>query len=442
MSVASNPSEFKSAFEQFQSFLDPREIDSLQPFGPATVYTPYIVVWLMVYQRLHANATLQSAVSELLGWEKAPIDHKRFREGTLSPSTAAYSAGRKRLSLEAADQIANRIYDTLMAATAPSFRDYRVFILDGSTVSRTPTAELLAAFPPATNQHGSSAWPILHLLVAHELASGCAITPEIGAKYGPEAVGEVTLAKRLIERLPGKSLLIADRNFGTFDFAFSARQKGLATLTRLTERRFRAMQRLAKPDGKGRWQLDWKPSRAMLRKHPDLPADALLKIWIYEVQVKPDLSLWMMSCLEAEGAELAELYQKRQDVETDIRNVKVILKTESIRGKSVAMVKKELAMAMVAYNLVVQVRRLAAQKAKVEPRRISFTGTWDLVRVILLRGGDWTAEQWQARFGKVLRAAARRKIPNRPGRSYERSVIPRGRKHPNRKKNAKPKITK
>ena len=36
------------------------------------------------------------------------------------------------------------------------------------------------------------------------------MTPEIGAKYGPEAVGEVTLAKRLIERLPGKSLLLGE----------------------------------------------------------------------------------------------------------------------------------------------------------------------------------------------------------------------------------------
>jgi hypothetical protein len=56
------------------------------------------------------------------------------------------------------------------------------------------------------------------LVLAHELASGAALRPEVGAMYGPAADSEVALAVRLIPRIPAKSVLMADRNFGVFGF--------------------------------------------------------------------------------------------------------------------------------------------------------------------------------------------------------------------------------
>ena len=63
---------------------------------------------------------------------------------------------------------------------------------------------------------------IVHWVVAHELASGCAVRPETGPMYGPGAVGELALATRLLPRLPAHSVLLADRNFGVFAFAYAA----------------------------------------------------------------------------------------------------------------------------------------------------------------------------------------------------------------------------
>ncbi len=57
-----------------------------------------------------------------------------------------------------------------------------------------PTDELSKAFPPATNQHGETVWPVLLMLVAHELQSGCALIPEIGAMYGEKNTSEAKLA--------------------------------------------------------------------------------------------------------------------------------------------------------------------------------------------------------------------------------------------------------
>ncbi len=67
---------------------------------------------------------------------------------------------------------------------------------------------------------------------------------------------------------------------------------------------------------------------------------------------------------------------------------------EILRGQSAATIGKELAMGMMAYNLVVQVRRLAAKRIPIEPRRLSFTGVWSLVKAILLSPHAWTQEDY------------------------------------------------
>ena len=109
-----------------------------------------------------------------------------------------------------------------------------------------------------------------------------------------------------------------------------------------------------------------------------------------------------------------------------------------MRGRSVEMVRKELSAGLVAYNLVVQVRRLAAARAGVKPRRLSFAGVWSLVKVVLLSVNEWSLPQWLEKFEWVLRGAAQRKVPDRPGRSYPRTVIRRARKFPSRPRLTEP----
>jgi hypothetical protein len=429
---ASNPAELADAIRQFCGLLDPDAINARQPMGPATVYSPWVVVWLLVYQRLHANATLAEAVAELLRSAHLLPPNRRIAEGTLSANTGAYSQARKRLRPEIPDALADRVFDTLVAATPPSFGNRRVMIFDGTTITLRPTAELREAFPPATNGTGTSAWPIWHWVVAHELSSGCAMRPETGPMYGPRAVSELALAIRLLPRLPARAVVLADRNFGVFAFTHAAKSAGHDVVLRLSEPRFRSWVKAAKLVGPGRWTLCWKPSRADRKSHPELPADAQVSVSLHEVVVSESVTLWLVTTLSDGGVELASLYELRRDVETDIRDVKRTLKLDEMRGQSVAMVGKELSAGLVAYNLVVQVRRLAAARAGVKPRRLSFAGVWSLVQVILLSPNEWSLSQWEEKFEWVLRGAAQRKVPERPDRSYPRTVIRRARKFPNR----------
>jgi hypothetical protein len=256
----------------------------------------------------------------------------------------------------------------------------------------------------------------------------------VGAKYGSQAVSEIVLAIRLLSRLPANSVVMADSNFGVFFFHDAVQRAGHDVVTRLTEARFRSLVKRATPLAPGHWEFVWKPSRQERRKHPELPADAALRVELHEVQVLTaegtTLTLFLVTTLAQSPAKLADLYGLRFNVESDIRNVKVVLRMDELRGQSSSMLRKELALGTVAYNLVVQIRRLAAQQAGVPPRKLSFTGSWNLVKVLLLEPGSWNFQDLVKNFRTVLRACAQRKIPNRPGRRYPRQLLRRSQKYP------------
>lgn len=435
-SVEVQREELEAALARFRSLLDQEEIDSRQEYPPTAIYTPWVVVWLMVYQRLHGNAPLSDAVTELFRIKERLPPNRRITEQTLSADTGAYSRARSRLHPEVAEAVSDHVFQTLMEGSPPCWQSRRVFLLDGTTSALASVQRLREEFPPATNQHRASPWPILHWAVAHELASACALRPEIGAKYGPAAVSELTLAVRLLDRLPPGSVVMADRNFGVFAFFHAAQAAGHDVVTRFTQTRFRALVRKAHPLEPGRWELDWQPSTADRRKHPELSVEDRVKVELHEVEVVTSegqtLRLYLVTTLVASGQQLAELYGLRFNVETDIRNVKVVLRMAELRGQSRSMLRKELALGTVAYNLVIQIRRLAAQQAGLAPRRLSFSGSWSLVKIILLDPVQWTTEAFLQNFRFALRGCTQRKVPNRPGRQYPREVLKRGQKYPYR----------
>lgn len=146
---------------------------------------------------------------------------------------------------------------------------------------------------------------------------------------------------------------------------------------------------------------------------------------VHEVVLDPQLTLRLVTLLSESAPRVAELYGQRWEVEVDIRNVKVVLDTESIRARSEEMFRKELLTSMAAYNLVVQVRRQAARLAKVPVKKLSFTGVWTTFRQSLLTHLHQDPATWRERFELTLRYARRDTLPNRPGRSFERTVYPR-----------------
>ena len=422
-------SEFNAAFELLKQAVDIEQSDLIQPLGNAAVYKTSVVLWLMLFQRLNPKASLKTAVEHFVAnTPKGEKANKRIRDGSLSPETGAFSEARKRLSLETVQWLQNRVSGSFIASTEPSFNNQRVFLIDGTTLTGFPSPGLQAAFPPASNQHGQGVWPVVYLVAAHELSSGAALLPEYGAMYGGESISETKLAEPIIARLPAASIVMADAGFGIYSVAYAAKQSGHNFVLRLTAVRFeshkkKATVRNSTPTSRT-YDYTWKPSSKERATNPSIPADSEIHVTLHELNIGEEW-LYIITDLNASPKAFKDLYFQRNHIEVDIRNIKIVLDTESLRSKSVAMFEKELGMAMVAYNLTSQLRRQAAEIANCTPRELSFTGVWTVYKEHLQYKMSQSTDQWQQQFEIALQRASKQKLPRRPGRSFPREAYPR-----------------
>ncbi len=412
------------------------ELNQLQPSGPAAVYTTLTTVWLMTLQRLGGGLSMKAVVKDAIAHARDFFpDCKRVREASLSTRDTAFSDARTRLRLDTVTHLLEAVSDSLIQACAPP-DERRVFIVDGTTLTTAPTDDLRQAFPPARNQHGESVWPTVYMLVAHELNSGCALVPEIGAMYGDDSTSEAAMLRPVCGRLPDNSIVLADSGFGMFGPVWDCTRAGHSVAFRLSAHQFQSLRKQATPldqPGPGESQkVVWTPTKRNLKTNPHIPADAAIDVVIHtvpfsEVTGSPtDKLLHLVTTPDISREEAIALYLKRYDVEHDIRDVKVTLNTERIRAHSRSMFEKELLTSLVAYNLVIQFRREAAVKAGVPPRRLSFTGVWNTFQSFFLKlSPAGTPEEWESRYERALEIASRELIRIRPGRSYPRKAHPR-----------------
>ena len=417
---------------ELQAVFDDEDCDEAK-----RVYTQAPTLTLLVLQRLGGGLTLTAAVQELIKHHRDILPrNRRVEEGTLSENNSAYNKARQKLALRKVEAFSGAICDHLAANSKAAWEGRRVMMLDGTTITLPPTPELKKAFPPATNQHGESVWPVAMLMVASEMATGCVLVPEVSAMYGENNSSEEAQAERVIDRLPDDALVLADSGFGIFRVAYHCDQRDKEFVFRLSASRFKALKKKATlvEDEKGfhTWHLLWQPSLKDRKSNPDLPHDATIEVFIHEIELEGEKNLYLVSNVEADAASLGELYLRRYDIEFDIRDLKVTMDTENIRAKKLDTVMKELLGSVIAYNLVAQFRRQAAELASVKPRRLSFSGVWLTFQHHLLYAPPQSFEQWQETYAAALVSAANRKLPNRPRpRTSPRMAHPR-----------RPKITK
>ena len=411
-----------------------KELEGDVPSPASRVYTQAPTLWLLTLQRLGKGLTLEQAVKELIEKHRDILpENRRVTEGKLSENNSAYNKARKRMPLKVIENFSQTICNHLASLAPKSFDDRRVFILDGTTITLPPTPELKKAFPPSTNKHGQSVWPVARLLVANEMETGCALVPQIDPMYGPDNRGETQQALVAIDALPPDSIVMADSGFGIFSVAYQCQQREKRFLFRLTKQRFKAHLKQATLVEEGpthrTYHRLWKPSSQELRNNPHLPKDAVMEVLIHQVDLDNGTTLDLVSDLQTDALSDAQLYQRRYDVEFDIRDFKVTMDSENIRAKSVDTTKKELLGSVIAYNLVAQFRKQAAKLAGVAPRRLSFSGVWTSFRYGLLQKDIATLYEGRLAYHRALLSASGRLLPNRKApRSYPRAAHPRRQK--------------
>jgi len=400
------------------------------------IYSLVVVIWLMIYQRLHGKRTLSAAVQFLArhadAWQEQPYVGKRIRERRISTRTGAYCQARRKMPTLVASSVCDHIFEQLHVLMREQLPDVPqpVFVIDGTTLRLPHERQLVKAFPPGRNQHGDNHWPTMLLVAFHDVHTGLATRPSWGAMYGPRAVGEQELAREALQRLPADALVLGDGNFGIFAFAYAVQQTQRPMLLRLTAARAqKVLGGNGLRPGKRR-KVEWTASSRERQAHPGLPAGAVVKGWVVSCRnpARQGEILYLFTTLDLKPSRILALYKLRWNIETDLRSLKRTVGLHQVTSKSEAMVEKDVLMAVSAYNMVRAVMYLSASRASLTPRQLSFSAAQDAVMAAwpYLQRAHTEAE-WHDELQRLLQVVAQTKLPKRSRqRSYPREIWGRG----------------
>lgn len=406
------------------------------------IYTPRVVVWMMMRQRLDARGSLANAVQELAAGELDPLLSrcKRVENGCVSLATGGYCQARQNLPKELLERSVEEILQRLRHHLNERLNgfDKPVYVLDGSSLQLQHSPELKEAYPPTRNQHGESHWPMLRIVVLQEVETGMAEQPCWGPMYGAGAVSEQHLAERALDPLPPGAVIIGDRNFGIFGTAYAAHQRGHKVVIRVQTHRAKAV--LGGPIWQeGDYAVEWRAGGGDRAGKENWPQDAKIqgRLVVHRVgRGKSQQWLYLFTTLTIPADEVVALYGKRWNVESDLRGLKQTARLQRIAVQSVDMMEKELLAAVLAYNLVRAVMVLAARKAGLHTRQLSFTYAYNLVQIGI--GNVFqapTTDQQIQRMEHLIELVSRCKLPHRrKRRSFPRAVWGRGAAYPARRK--------
>lgn len=417
-----------------------RRLGGQSGFCRGGIFCLPLVIWMMITQRLQSGGTLATAVQQLRsgGYRDLLTRCKRVRERRISAATGGYCQARQKLSKLVASQIVDDLFERLQAVLREGWPGLQrpLFLLDGTALLLEHSPELKTAYPPAKNQHGHSHWPVLRVAVAHDVESGLAVRPSWGAACGAQATSEQKLIEEVIERLPSGAVVLADRNFGVFSVTWAAQQQQHPVLFRLTNARAGKLLGRALEPGTEQTVV-WRPSREERRAHPELPAGIQLagRVIVCELKGAREPLLCLFTTLDHPSGEIVQMYGLRWNIETDLRALKRTVRLHHVRARSLAMMEKDLLLAVLAYNMVRTVMCLAARKAGISPRQLSFTSVYTLVEIhlpVLLSARS--QRSWHRELDKLVDYAAAYKLPRRRSqRSYPRAVWGSGYRFPPRK---------
>ena len=120
--------------------------------------------------------------------------------------------------------------------------------------------------------------------------------------------------------------------------------------------------------------------------------------------------------------DLAKLYLRRWAVELFFRDIKITLGMDVLRCQTPAMVRKEIIMHAIAYNLIRALMQQAAILYFLPIERLSFKGTVDTIRQWsdTLNAAHSRPREQMRLFNQLLHILAEDRVPYRPDRAEPR----------------------
>ncbi|NJM37446.1 MAG: IS4 family transposase [Akkermansiaceae bacterium] len=338
-----------------------------------------------------------------------------------SPSTAAYCKARVRIPI----RLIIRIHRHLVAAMC-HHRSPRTFVVDGTTLSMPDTPANQAVWPQSRSQKEGCGFPIMRLVGLFDLATGV----WIGAATGPFRSSERNLCRKLWKHVRAGDTIVADSGFCCWFTLYLFSQKGVKVIMRNNA--------IRKPDpraatlGRGdrleRWRKpNIRPKWISPRDYASMPDSIAVRV--VTVTVDPgsgfrtaelQIACTVLDPSKMSALDIGAIYQSRWKVELFIDDLKTTLGMAVLRTLSPAMVRRELYVHIIAYNLL---RALMMHGKASGSEGASFKGTIDRLNQwlpVVLSSSSPTVRR--RLVTDLVELVAEDQVPNRPFRREPRAV--------------------
>jgi len=380
------------------------------------VYSPATTLRLFIGQVLGEDRACQDVLSRFLA--------ERTAEGVaaIGLNTGAYCQARQRLPLEVPDRLYREVARALEEKLPKewSWRSRRVKVFDGTTVSMPDTPQNQNEFPQNSEQQEGLGFPIARLGAVISLGSGAVMGHTVVACEG-KGTGEQTLLRGLLPVLQPGDILLADALLATWWVIAEARATGVDVVMpqhgrRLTD--FSRGESLGKRDHLAVWCRPQRPGWMSVEAYKRYPVEMVMRECEVDGRV---LVTTLLDPAFVSPRELDDLYSLRWTIEVDWRTIKATMEMDVLRCCSPAMVRKEIAVCLLAYNLVRWAMATAAALAHLLPRVLGFTGAKRVLLAFAEQLRRSPGQRLAVLFSTVLAAISTLLLPHRPGRVEPRA---------------------
>jgi hypothetical protein len=294
-------------------------------------------------------------------------------------------------------------------------------------------------YPPSSQARPGCGFPLLRLVVLFSLAVGTVLDAAFGPHRG-QGTGELSLWRTLEQGLQAGDVLLADRGFCCFWTLAQALARGADAVLRLHQgwvKDARWGQRLGRGGRLLRLRKPAWPAWLAVADYQALAEELVLRTVAVRVRQRGFRTrrlvvvTTLLDPLAVPASALAELYRARWQVELDLRSLKQTLQMDILRGRTPALVVKEVWAHLLAYNVVRLLMAQAALRAGVSARQLSVAGA---VQQLQAFAPCWRetveATERQRLWEALLAAVGRHRVGQRPNRVEPRAVKRRAKAYP------------
>jgi hypothetical protein len=389
-------------------------------------YPPDVTLWAFLSQVLDEDHSLEAAVARVIAFHLS-----QGREEDISSNTAAYSKARSKLPEEV---ISNLVRESGKQMEENLPKDWlwnnlhHLKLIDGSTISMPDTRENQAIYPQPDSQKEGVGFPIARIVTVISCATGAVLDLAVGPYSGKET-GEHALLRQLMHAFKKGDVVLGDCYYASFFLIAMLAKIGVNVIFPMHAARncdFRVGKRLGKKDHMVEWLKPAKPDWMDQETYDNMPS----RLSIREVAIKSTrkgyraksriIVTTFLDPAYVSRNDLGLLYSYRWWVELDLRSIKETLQMDILRGKTPEMVRKEIWVHLLAYNMIRKTMAQAACLHNKKPRELSFKLALHVIKSF--RESGIFSESNEKIYGALLKAIVQKKVGNRPGRQEPRRV--------------------